>query len=87
MGDPCEDLAILLSPAMQHVYRGTPLSADERDALFDGYADTEIIDRYQTLAPLFHWRMAAYCLWRVKRGAPEYAEGFELERVALTDAL
>ena len=87
MGDPCEDLAIFLSPAMQHVYRGTPLRAAERDALFDGYEDAETFDRYQALAPLFHWRMAAYCLWRVKRGAPEYAEGFELERVALANAL
>jgi len=87
VGDPCDDLAIFLSPAMQHVYRGAQLDMSERDAFFGGYADELICDRYLMLAPLFHWRMAAYCLWRAERGAAEYADGFDLEWAALADTL
>ncbi len=87
LGDPCDDLAIFLSPAMQHIYRGKPLSPSEYDAFFASYDDADMQNRYQTLAPLFHWRMAAHCLWKAERGADDYAKAFSLEHAALLDAL
>jgi len=63
VGDPCEDLAIFLSPAMQLTYRGACLSKSEHRAFISAYGDHEITERYQRLAPWYHWRMAAYCTW------------------------
>ncbi len=78
-GDPCEDLAIFLSPAMHHLYRGTPLTAVEEREFLEAYDRPEITERYELLRPWYAWRMAAYCLWRFENGAPDYAKGFELE--------
>lgn len=83
LGDPCEDLAIFLSPAMQHLYRGTPLSETEVAQFLAAYGQPEITGRYLSLRPWFAWRMAAYCLWRVENGTPDYAPALELERAAL----
>ncbi|NVO57668.1 phosphotransferase [Rhodobacteraceae bacterium B1Z28] len=79
IGDPCEDLALFLSPAMQRLYRGSPLTQSEENQFLSAYGQPEIIDRYQTLRPWFCWRMAAYCLWRIENGASDYAEGLQLE--------
>ncbi|SDC73682.1 Phosphotransferase enzyme family protein [Ruegeria marina] len=84
IGDPAEDIAIFLSPAMQHVYRGKALTHDEEQAFLAAYADPEITGRYRALEPWFHWRMAAYCLWRAQNGAPDYAPAYRLEAAALT---
>ncbi len=83
IGDPCEDLAMFLSPAMQQLYRGTPLSEAEVAQFLVAYDQPDVTRRYQTLQPWYAWRMAAYCLWRVENGAPDYAKGFELEIAAL----
>ena len=64
IGDPCEDIAIFLSPAMQLAYRGKTLDSGEVEAFLAAYSDPEIVSRYRALAPWFHWRMAAYCLWK-----------------------
>lgn len=82
-GDPCEDLALFLSPAMQHIYRGSPLSQSEIQRFLTAYEDTEITNRYLALQPWYAWRMAAYCLWRSENGAPDYAAGVELELATL----
>ncbi|MDR9484676.1 MAG: aminoglycoside phosphotransferase family protein [Sediminimonas sp.] len=82
-GDPAEDLAIFLSPAMQQLYCGRPLDKGERAAFLAAYDDPETIARLRALAPWHHWRMAAYCLWRLHQGATDYAEGYALERAAL----
>lgn len=68
VGDPCEDIAIFLSPAMQLAYRGTILREQERQAFLAAYADQETVQRYVSLAAWYHWRMAAYCLWLESRG-------------------
>lgn len=68
VGDATEDLAIFLSPAMQQIYAGRPLTPEEEDAALKAYDDADIAVRYQTLAPIYHWRMAAHCLWRAERG-------------------
>lgn len=71
IGDPCEDLALFLSPAMQLAYRGAALLPDQAEAFLATYPDQEIVDRYRRLAPWYHWRMAAYCLWKHEQGHHE----------------
>ncbi len=82
-GDPCTDLALFLSPAMQHLYRGRPLADAERAAFLAAYGAPATRIRYRALAPLLHWRIAAHCLWRARRGAPGFRRAFDLERAAL----
>lgn len=83
LGDPAEDLAAFLSPAMQRLYRGAPLTANERAAFLSAYGEPETVARYHSLAPLLHWRLAAHCLWRATRGDAGYAEAAQLELAAL----
>lgn len=78
-GDPTEDIAIFLSPAMQLVYRGQDLTKQDSADFFAGYASPARQARYDSLAPLFHWRMAAYCLWKVEQGDADYAPGLTAE--------
>ncbi|CUK11992.1 thiamine kinase [Ruegeria denitrificans] len=82
-GDPCEDLALFLSPAMQHLYRGSALTSAEEDQFLSAYDHVDIVARYKSLRSWYAWRMAAYCLWRVENGAPDYASGLEQERATL----
>lgn len=84
IGDPTEDLAVFLSPAMQLLYRGFPLSREEA-AAFLGQFDEAQQSRYQSLAPVYHFRMAAYCLWQVKRGRAEYQQALAAELGVLSD--
>jgi len=63
-GDPAEDLALFLSPAMQLLYRGRPLGREEEAQFAAAYPDRRVVARYFALKPWFHWRMAAYCMWR-----------------------
>ncbi|WP_170336973.1 aminoglycoside phosphotransferase family protein [Ruegeria arenilitoris] len=83
LGDPCEDLAMFLSPAMQQLYRGQPLSASETAEFLSGYDQSDVTARYEALRPWYAWRMAAYCLWRAETGAVDYNAGYELEIAAL----
>lgn len=83
IGDPSEDLAIFLSPAMQYLYRGTVLTAAEEDEFLSAYNRPEITRRYKELRPWYAWRMAAYCLWKTERGASDYVQGLELELATL----
>lgn len=83
LGDPAGDLAIFTSPAMQQLYRGTPLSRTEIDAFLGAYPERATVDRFLALRPWYHWRMAAYCQYQVDRGHRDYAAGLALERAAL----
>lgn len=83
LGDPCEDIAIFLSPAMQQIYRGAPLSDREVEQFLSAYRQPEVIERYLALRQWYAWRMAAYCLWRTENGTPDYAAGLELELATL----
>ncbi|MCH2248825.1 MAG: aminoglycoside phosphotransferase family protein [Cognatishimia sp.] len=85
VGDPCEDIAIFLSPAMQGLYRGEALSLEDRDLFLQHYP--QVADRYFGLAPAYHYRMAAYCAWKVENGAPDYEAGFSAEVAALKATL
>jgi thiamine kinase len=82
-GDPAEDLASFLSPAMQVLYGLAPLPAPAVRRFLDAYPDPAVTVRYRRLAPLFHWRIAAYCQWKVERGATDYAAARDLELAAL----
>nr|WP_237212618.1 phosphotransferase [Ruegeria lacuscaerulensis] len=82
-GDPSEDLALFLSPAMQHLYRGAPLNTSEENQFLFAYGDIDTVERYKNLRRWYAWRMAAYCLWRVEKGAPDYSVGLDLEIAAL----
>lgn len=87
LGDPAADLAIFLSPAMQQIYRGTPLSPAEEAAFLAAYPYRRVIARLRALLPWFHWRMAAYCQLQAGRGQTPYAKGLALELAALQRSL
>ncbi len=78
-GDAAEDLAVYLSPAMQQLYGGGPLTERQEAAFLEAYSDPQVTLRYRHLAPMYHWRMAAHCLWKAVQGAPGYAAAAELE--------
>ena len=79
LGDPVLDLALFLSPAMQHVTRGTALSEQECRRFLDAYNDRATEARLKALLPFLHWRMAAYCLWKITRDKPDHAYAAALE--------
>lgn len=80
LGDPLEDIAHFLSPAMRVVYGQKPLSDAEINAFWAGYADPEAQARYGAFGAAFHWRMAAYCRWQVAQGVQIYAKGAQAEQ-------
>lgn len=84
-GDPVEDLALFLSPAMQQIYRGAPLEDAEVKTFLAAYDDCATICRLKAMQPWHHWAMAAYCAWKVARGAKDYAAAMELELSALKE--
>ncbi len=83
IGDPAEDLAIFLSPAMQFLYRGEVLTAKEEMEFLDAYPGKKRVARYMDLRPWYHWRMAVYCHWRSQRGDPKdnHAMGLEIQKL------
>jgi thiamine kinase len=83
IGDPAEDIAGFLSPAMQILFGPGNPSAAFRDNFLAACPDPALAARYRALAPLFHWRMAAYCRWKVANGAAEYQRGLNAELDAL----
>lgn len=83
LGDPCEDLATFLSPAMQSLYGHGPLSTGERQKFLAAYGDPAITDRFNKLQRHFGWRMAAHCLWKTENGEADYEQGLALELAAL----
>jgi thiamine kinase len=83
LGDPCDDLAAFLSPAMQWLYTRQTLSQDQATAFLAAYPDPQITTRYRTLAPLLHWRIAAHCAYRAAQGDADYATALALECAAL----
>ncbi len=86
LGDPCEDMVTFLSPAMQFLYRGAPLSIGEEAAFLAAYPHKETLARLPHLRPMLHWRIAAHCLWRAHRGHADYATALGLELAALTES-
>ncbi len=83
LGDPVEDLAVFLSPAMSIVYGDGLLSQQEQNAFLAGFTNRELPARYTQLAPAYHWRMAAYCQWRLESGVAEYEAARDAEITTL----
>ena len=82
MGDPSEDLATLVSPAMIWLYTGRKPSEGWADALLSAYPDPQMAQRARTLLPLYRWRIMAHCAWKAARGDADYAEAFRIEAQA-----
>ncbi len=86
IGEVCDDLAVFLSPAMQGIYAPAILSEAQVQDFLDGYGDDDTTRRYRLLAPYYHWRMAAYCAWKVAAGDSDYVAGIARELAALEQA-
>lgn len=86
LGDPLLDLSLFLSPAMQVIARGQPLTLEEHQEFIEAYDDPPTTQRLLALQPFLHWRMASYCLWKITRSTPDlaYAKALEAEISALT---
>lgn len=82
LGDPVDDLALFLSPAMQWLYRGQPLEREACQSLLLQLPET-LRYRYAQLASLLHWRIAAHCAFRTLRGDADYDTALRLELTAL----
>lgn len=88
IGDPADDLAVFLSPAMQLASGNVPLSPEDEARFLDSYAvaaphGAQTVARYRATAPLYRARMAAYALWRLKRGEVAYAAAAAAELARL----
>lgn len=79
MGDPVEDICTFISPAMSWLYSGTPVSSDWVEAFWEAYPDSDVLTRARAMQPLYRWRIAAYCAWKVARGDVDYAQALKLE--------
>ncbi|MFZ4719867.1 MAG: phosphotransferase family protein [Ilumatobacteraceae bacterium] len=67
LGDPVEDVACFLSPAMMVLYAAPPHSRVVRERFLDAYPDSVVVERYRAVGSAWHHRIAAYCLWRSHR--------------------
>ncbi len=79
IGDPCEDIAIFLSSAMQHLYRGKELTRAQQKEFLNQYGNARVSHRYLQLEPFFRARMTAYCWWKLEQGEAEYKKAAEIE--------
>ena len=66
MGDLTEDIYSFLAPSFHIVSERNPLSDDETAQFFQALDLPNSKTRYESLAPYFSWRMAAYCHWRAE---------------------
>jgi aminoglycoside phosphotransferase (APT) family kinase protein len=87
IGDPCEDIALFLSPAMQMAYRGAPLDPADVMRFLEAYDVPDILSRYTRLAPWYHARGYAYALWQAAQGEAFALHRAEAEKTALELAL
>ena len=71
IGDPIIDIMMFLSPGMHEVYGSGKLSMREHE-IFLMSLTPQLRNRYNRLAPLYHWRLAAYCFWKAEQGFIEY---------------
>lgn len=82
-GDPVEDIAVFLSPAMNLIYGSGAVDPASEAAFLDEFTNSELRERFRRMAPAYHWRMAAYCQWRMESGVSEYAPARDAELAAL----
>lgn len=87
IGDPCEDIALFLSPAMQIAYRGAPLTPADVMTFLNAYNVPDILSRYTKLAPWYHARSYAYARWQAAQGESAAIHRAKAEKTALKLAL
>lgn len=64
IGDPVEDICGFLSPGLLTLYGLRPLAHYAEQMFLQHYPDREIIERFERERAGYHWRLAAYCLYR-----------------------
>jgi len=62
---------MFLSPGMHEIYGSRKLSMKEHETFLMNLT-SKLRNRYNILAPLYHWRLAAYCFWKAEQGFIEY---------------
>jgi thiamine kinase len=87
LGDPVEDLACFLSPAMMVLYAAPPHGTAAVESFLAAYPDPAVVDRYRRDGAAWHYRIAAYCLWRAHRLAESKPDVADRYRDALTAEL
>jgi thiamine kinase-like enzyme len=87
VGDPVEDVACFLSPAMMILYATPPHTAAARRTFLGAYEDVAVVARYHRDGPAWHYRIASYCVWRAHRLARRQPEVAERYRMALAAEL
>jgi len=78
IGDPIVDIVMFLSPGMHEIYGSGKLSMKDHEAFLMNLSP-KLRSRYNTLGPLYHWRLAAYCFWKAEQGFKEYENAALLE--------
>ena len=71
IGDPIVDIMMFLSPGMHEIYGSGKLSMKDYETFLMNLTP-KLRCRYNRLGPLYHWRLAAYCFWKVEQGFIEY---------------
>lgn len=82
-GDPCHDIALALSPAMQVIHGLPPCTARQRAAFLAAYGCPATAARFTATAAFHHAQMIGHCLWRLDRGDPSYGPALDAELAAL----
>ena len=85
LGDPVVDVAMFLSPGMHMIYGTGNFTAFEREAFLRGLS-LYLRARYDQVGLLYHWRLAAYCLWRADQGEVGYEGAASAEMALLEEA-
>ena len=87
LGDPVEDIACFLSPAMMILYEQRPHSASSIERFLRAYGSSanghETVVRYRRDAAAWHYRIGGYCVWRADRLARRLPEVSARYRKAL----
>ncbi|MFZ9628712.1 MAG: phosphotransferase family protein [Ilumatobacteraceae bacterium] len=94
-GDPVEDLACFRSPAMMILYGQRPHSTATVRRFLAAYASLDSaaaasVQRHAEVGAAWHYRIGAYCVWRIhrlSRTQPDVAERYRQAMLAEIDLL
>ncbi|WP_428647081.1 phosphotransferase [Roseibium sp.] len=64
LGDPVEDIVCFVSPGLAMLYGIHPLVAEVEEMFLNAYPDQDTVGRFLEERTAYHWRLAAYCLFR-----------------------
>ena len=76
IGDPCDDIAIYLSAGMQSIYRGAPLTDEEKATFWEAYDNQTVKERFTKMEPTYK---ACFAKYFTQRGTPEDLHAAKLE--------